>query len=117
MKTFVVFLVLVLAVLACKTGPTPQVPADTPTPVIVEVTSRVFVEITTTPATVGKYLCVIAVEAVYLRPSPGATHYPLMPLERGTMVKDTLTRDGNWIFVEYEDKAGWIHEDYLGECR
>ena len=116
--------VLVLAMLACGEYITP-----TPTRVVATVsvissitprpTSTALATLTETPTaqSLAQYLCVTASETVYLRTQPDMAHDAIVSLANGTRVIDTGTHDGDWIFVEYGDKAGWIHSAYLAECQ
>ncbi len=120
---------LALAILACATGPTTPKPSLYPsaTP---EITQTPFVvKITTTPnATYTPFvvvvsetpnassLCVNALVAVYLRPSPSDDNYPIVPLPNGSQLDDLGGRSGKWFFVQYQDKQGWINSDYLEGC-
>ena len=85
----------------------------TQTPFVVVVTSTPQ---NPTPSPEALFLCVVADKAVYLRPSPEATLYPLDPIPSGTQVLDTGTRKGNWVFVQIGDSKGWINMEYLGKC-
>ena len=123
-------IVLALSVLACRTGnperklnlyPTPTSEA-TQTPYVVEVTTSppppIFVQITTTPVpTLSIQLCVSAVETVNLRPSASDRGYPITQLENGDEVVDLGGRQGNWIYVQAGDEAGWINKKYLEACK
>lgn len=128
-RVILAILALVLASLACATGPTTPrpslypsaTPEITQTPFIVQVTTTpldtplpVVVEITTTPST--SRLCVNALVAVHLRPSPSNENYPVMVLPNGAEVTDLGGRSGKWMFVQYADKQGWIYGDYVGDC-
>jgi hypothetical protein len=126
MKQFVlVILVLVLASVSCRTGSKVRrvdlflsataTFANTPTLVLPTQTS-VIVVVSATPApSVGK--CVIAPEAVHLRPSPSNENYPIMALPNGAQVIDLGGRSDKWMFVQFGDKQGWIHGDFVGECQ
>lgn len=62
-------------------------------------------------------LCVSALVAVHLRPSPNAVNYPIAPVPNGEKVTDLGGRNGQWIFVQYGDKQGWVFRDYLTQCQ
>jgi hypothetical protein len=127
-------LVLMLVTLACggtaprrelNLYPTPTVDAtQTPiyVPVEVEVTKVIerttVVEITPTPVPpqAVEKMCVSAVEAVYLRPSPSDDNYPIMSLPNGAELVDLGGRDGSWLFVQYGDAQGWVHQNYIAGC-
>lgn len=71
----------------------------------------------TTRPTEEVRLCVIAQEAVYMRPSPSTENYPIIQLENGVELVDLGGRDGNWMFVQYQDKRGWVNKKYVQECK
>lgn len=123
-------IVLVLAQLACgSSAPRPPIvlypsntPATTQTPVLVHITQQVtvlaqatvLVQTTPTP----RRLCVLAQEAVYLRPSASETGYPITPLPNGTEVYDLGGRSEGFYFVKLSDnRQGWIYEKYIGDCK
>lgn len=128
--------VLALAILACGSSvespdrqatlraalyPSPT-PDATQTPVLVEVTKVVQITVTSQPTakpspTRQIKLCVTAQEAVHLRPSPDAIGYPIAELKNGSEVTDLKGRKGEWLYVEVEDKRGWVHEKYVEECQ
>lgn len=83
-----------------------QTPNATPAPV--------YVQITTTPN--AEFVCVSAAETVYLRPAPNAQNYPITALPNGSQLLDMGGRDGNWMFVEYATKRGWVNSAYVGSC-
>jgi hypothetical protein len=83
-------------------------PRDTPTPNVV------IREITQTPN--AERLCVNALVAVNLRPSPNDQNYPIMVIPNGTELTDLGSRNGKWIFVQTGDKQGWVNGDYLKGC-
>ena len=134
-RIMIALLIVVLGILACgnpapeyvlrgwTVTPTKFVDAtNTPLVIYVEVTNSPeptqtpeLVIITQTSNAVVT-LCVTASDAVYLRPSPDATYYPLKPLVKGTVVIYKGTHNGEWKFVEVEDGAGWINSEYLGTC-
>jgi hypothetical protein len=95
-------------------------PNASPTPIVVEVieTQVILVEITPTPVPPQEVekMCVRALVAVYLRPSPSNDNYPIMPLPNGAELADLGGRDGNWRFVQYGDAQGWVHGIYVGKC-
>jgi hypothetical protein len=62
-------------------------------------------------------ICVLADEAVYLRPSVSNEYYPILPLRNGSRLIDLGGRTGRWWFVQYEDKQGWVYGIYLDECQ
>jgi hypothetical protein len=119
-------LVLALGVLACG-GTAPRsglnlYPSSTPnatqTPMIVTVESTpavVVIEVTVTSTPIGK-LCVNAVVAVHLRPSPSDQNYPIMVLPNRTELVDLGGRSGKWMFVQVGDNQGWVHGDYVQRC-
>lgn len=129
-RLIVATLLLVVATLACGGNGAPETRKLNlyPTETIVATQTPVVIvaEITTTPpatmtpivivATVTQNattFCVDADVAVYLRPSPATTNYPIMPLPNGSIVADLGGRSGNWYFVRYEDMQGWVFSDYL----
>lgn len=87
-------------------------PLSTYTPIVQVVTS--------TPEPSG-YLCVIAAESVYLRPSPGVGNYPITPLPLGARLADLGGRnendDGSWAFVVFGRARGWVNTDYVESCK
>lgn len=87
---------------------TPVTPTQTPFILVVSATPE--------PTKTEVQLCITAQEAVYLRPSPNASYYPIDPLSKGTRVSLTGARDGDWVFVNVDSKSGWIHSDYVGSC-
>ena len=120
---------LVLVSVACRRGETERVnlfPSPTPdatqTPVLVEVTKVVQITVTQQPTakptmTRQIKLCVTAQEAVHLRPSPDTEGHPITVLKNGSEVTDLKGRKGEWLYVEVEDKRGWVHEKYVGQCK
>jgi hypothetical protein len=82
-------------------------PVYTYTPIVKEVTS--------TPK--PEYLCVVADEAVYLRPSASMDNYPISPLPNGARVLRLGGEKEDWIFVEYGEFSGWVHSEYLESCK
>ncbi len=130
-KFLIAFLVLVMAMLACGQPAqewelrgwtvTPPPFSSTSTPIAPTQTPYI-IQITNTPEStpiptesVGK--CVNATESVYLRPSAGNDNYPIMPLPNGAILYDLGGRSGNWIFVRYQDKDGWVNMQYVGVCK
>jgi hypothetical protein len=130
LRILLAVLVLVLSSLACGGTATRQplvlYPTNTPdatqTPIFVErevqvttvVEQTTIVEVTNTPNS-GR-LCVSALVAVHLRPSPSDQNYPILALPNGAELTDLGGRDGKWLFAQYGDKTGWVHSDYLGVC-
>jgi hypothetical protein len=128
---FLAVTALVVAQLACAApadrGPVVLYPSATPnatqTPVVVTVVAQVTVvahqtvvaQVTTTPR--GDKYCVTAEETVYLRPSPSTDNYPVVALAHGAVVAHLGGRNGDWMFVQYEDKTGWVNKDYIGDCK
>ena len=120
---FTVFL-LVLATISCRTGssersvnlfPSATVTfANTITPIVPTQTAVIVVVSATPKPSVGK--CVNAIVAVYLRPSPSNENYPIMVLPNSVEVIDLGGRSGKWLFVQYNDKQGWVHSEYLQTC-
>jgi hypothetical protein len=86
-------------------------PVYTYTPIVKVVTS------TPIPA----YLCVIADEAVYLRPSADNQNYPISPLPSGSRLTDLGGRKenefGKWAFVAYQDEQGWVNLNFAENCK
>lgn len=130
--TLVVALVILVVAQACagQSTRTPFVfwtstlpPSNaTQTPVLVEVTKVVQITVTSQPTakptmTRQIKLCVTAQEAVHLRPSPDTIGYPIAELKNGSEVTDLKGRKGEWLYVEVEDKRGWVHEKYVGQCK
>lgn len=131
MRLFFVALVLVMAIMACRTSPperrelnlypSPTTEA-TQTPVVVQITTTppftytpIVIEVTNTPKPVEK-LCVSALETVHLRPSANTLGYPILVLENGTVVEDLGGRDGKWFYVRYVETQGWVDSNYLTAC-
>ena len=130
MRIILAVLVLLIVTLACGGQPAPKrelnlyptaTSAATQTPIVVEVveTQVIVVEITPTPVPpqAVEKMCVSAVEAVYLRPSPSDDNYPITSLPNGVELTDLGGRDGSWLFVQYGDAQGWVNGAYLGDCR
>jgi ABC-type glycerol-3-phosphate transport system substrate-binding protein len=128
LKILLAVLAILVATLACGgqgqqtdrfTFWTPT-PNASPTPIVVEVieTQVIVVEITPTPIPPQEVekMCVSAVEAVYLRPSPSDDNYPIMSLPNGAELTDLGGRDGSWLFVQYGDAQGWVHQNYISGC-
>lgn len=119
------FFILAVSTLACGSQ-TPRrlelypsvTPDPTQTPFVLEVTKEVVRQITNTPEPTEStvLLCVDASESVYLRPSPSTDNYPVTSLPNGEQVVDLGGRDGDWMFVRWQDKAGWVNQDYLEKC-
>lgn len=103
-------------------SPTFVVAQATQTPHIVQETIVVAQVITTTPEPTGEpvVLCVVAQEAVNLRPSPSEINYPILSLEKGQEVTDLQGRSGVWHFyrvtLDGQDFEGWINSQYIGIC-
>jgi hypothetical protein len=129
LKILLAVLALVIATLACGGQPASrrelnlwptETPNATQTPIFIEVveTQVIVVEITPTPVPPQEVekMCVSALEAVYLRPSPSDDNYPIKSLPNGAELLDLGGRDGSWLFVEFEDKQGWVNGDYVGRC-
>lgn len=118
---------LILATLACgRTVPRELNLYPSPTP---DVTQTAFVvEITTTPVSTytpivqivteepAESLCVDAVVAVHLRPSPSNQNYPISVLLNKTVLEDLGGRSGEWVFVKHGEQSGWVHSDYVVAC-
>src|SRR5687768_8546147 len=99
MRIYIFFLTLALLVLACRTGsserklnlyPSPTVEVSQ-TPVVVQITTTsvytytpIVKVVTETPRPTEK-MCVDALVAVHLRPSPNESGYPIMALANGTV--------------------------------
>jgi hypothetical protein len=130
-RVFAVFLVLVISTLFCGQPaeewqlrgwtPTPPLVEPTQTPFIIVYTStpvstytQLVKEVTSTPK--PEYLCVVADEAVYLRPSASMDNYPISPLPNGARVLRLGGQKEDWIFVEYSEFSGWVHSEYLESC-
>lgn len=100
---------------------TPTSP-PTQTPRIVQITTTpiytytpIVKIITETPS--PEYLCVTAIETVHLRPSASTDNYPVMVLENGSRLTDLGGRKEKWIFVQYGEFSGWVHQKYLDNCK
>ena len=127
--------VLALAILACG-NPAPEyvlrgwtvTPSEianatqTALVVFVEITNSpeptqtpALVIITQTPNALAT-LCVTAKETVYLRTQPNTAYDAIAVLPNGAEVENTGTVAGFWYFVGYQDKKGWVHSAYLGNC-
>lgn len=126
------FLVLVVASLACNLSPSESrtldlypspTPATTSTPFIVQITTtpaptQTPIVIVVSPTSKSVYLCVTTDENVYLRPSPNIENYPLLPLPKGSRLKDSGSRSGSWAFVAFgNNKSGWVNSEYTEPCR
>ena len=126
--------VLALGVLSCRL--TPAEPRElglyptattnaTQTPLVVVWTGTpnatytpnapTIIVLTQTPNSTS--LCVSALVAVHLRPSPNADNYPITIIPNGTLLTDLGGKDGNWIFVQFGDKQGWVNMNYIGDCK
>jgi hypothetical protein len=128
-KALLALSVLAVSVLACGGAPRKQLvlyPSPTveatQTAFVQTVVATKVVQITTTPVpsitiTPVRQLCVSADEAVYLRPSASIDNYPIVQLGNGTEVVDLGGRDGDWLFVQVDDKRGWINGKYLSACK
>lgn len=125
MRLWGFFVALVFTTLACGSQ-TPRrlelYPSETPnptqTPFVLEVTKEVVRQVTNTPEPTEStvLLCVDASESVYLRPSPSTNNYPITSLPNGEQVVDLGGRDGDWMFVRWQDKAGWVNDKYVKVC-
>lgn len=51
-------------------------------------------------------------EGVNLRSGPSTSYDRVELIERGSKVK-AAAKDGDWTFVSFDGKFGWIHSDYL----
>lgn len=119
-------LALAIAALACSTGPTTPRPNiwNTSTPVVVTAQVTKITIVTTTPVVIEVtptsrppiHLCVVADEAVYLRPSPSVDNYPITEMVRNSQVVDLGGRSGTWLFVRYGTYDGWVNLRYVKEC-
>ena len=119
------FFVIALGILACGRESRKELtlyptltPNATQTPVVVQITTTavfVVVEVSQTPN--AAKLCVNALGAVYLRPSPNDQNYPVMTIPNGTQLADLGGRSGKWIFVQLGDRQGWVHGNYVGNCK
>jgi hypothetical protein len=101
---------------------TPSPFEPTQTPVVVQITTTppltytpIVKVVTETPRPTEK-MCVDALVAVHLRPSPNESGYPIMVLVNGAVVEDLGGRSGEWIFVRYIEAQGWVFEEYLSAC-
>ena len=96
---------------------TPSVRVITTTPL--PTTTPMIVVYTATPVpttqTKASWLCVTAVEAVNLRPSPSTENH-IAVLKYGQKVIDLGGRDGSWLYVQVGDSRGWVNIKYLGNC-
>jgi len=119
------FFVIALGILACGRQsrkeltlyPTPT-PNATQTPVVVQITTTavfVVVEVSQTPN--AAKLCVNALVAVHLRPTPNDNNYPITVIPDGTQLADLGGRSGKWMFVQLGDRQGWVHGNYVGNCK
>ena len=128
MKRELAALTILVLVLACgRTAPkqlnlypSPTVEAST-TSWIVQITTTpnatqtpFFVVVSPTPN--ASLLCVDALVALYLRPSPNEESYPIQAVPNGTHLLDLGGRSGKWIYVQLGDKQGWVSSDYLKHC-
>jgi hypothetical protein len=124
-NTLLAITILMLGVLACgRTAPRElnlyptETPDPTQTPYLVEITSTPAN--TSTPVyivvTPDEKLCVNAVVAVHLRPSPNDQNYPIAVVPNGTVLLDLGGRSGSWYFVSMGTEQGWVHKNYLSVC-
>lgn len=126
---YILVYVLVAVSLACGGSYTPKTldlyPTSTSNPT--QTPNIVKIEITTTPlptsvpivvsATAESgFLCVTAVENVYLRPTPSMENSPIVALPENTRLEDRGSRSGNWLFVAVKDKVGWVNSAYVKPC-
>jgi hypothetical protein len=98
---------------------TPIIIVHTTTPLPTQTPEVIVLIATSTPYT--NRLCVIADQAVYLRPSASDDGYPILPLTKGLELLDLGGREGDWAFVQYtnergEIKQGWSNIHWLGDC-
>ena len=130
-RTFFALCILTVAALACRTGPSEPRRLDLyPSPTVLPTqTARVVVHtstplptqtpvvqvVTNTPEPEG-YLCVTAVEAVHLRPSPSTKNYPITPLPHGAKLTDLGGREEDWAFVVFGRTQGWVKLDFVEKC-
>jgi hypothetical protein len=128
-KILIVLATLVAASLACSSGPATERPSLYPSPTVqptqtawvqvIQLTSEpVVVEITSTPVATQavKKLCVVAIKAAYLRPSPSLDNYPITEVLSGGEIIDLGGRSGGWWFVQHGDKQGWMSSIFIGDC-
>jgi hypothetical protein len=87
-------------------------PENTSTPVLITI-----VQTTTPIPTSSNRLCVIADQALNLRTQPSMEEGSNgSPLPHGAEVLLTGTKNGEWLFVKYGDRSGWVYSNWLGEC-
>jgi hypothetical protein len=126
MRKVLAISILVLAMLACG-GTAPRELVLYPSPTANSTQTPYLVEITTTPLPTqtpviilvtpeAGSLCVSALEAVHLRPSPDDDNYPITAVPNGTELIDLGGRSGSWYFVSLGTEQGWIHKNFLQEC-
>jgi hypothetical protein len=129
MKTKLLFIAIFVTIIACgrtaprrlELYPSPTVlPTQTERVVIYTTTplstyTSIVKEVTSTPK--PEYLCIVADEAVYLRPSASMDNYPISPLPNGARVLRLGGEKEDWIFVEYGEFSGWIRQEYLKNCK
>jgi hypothetical protein len=119
--------ILALGVLACgSSDPLPKM--NLYATVTVEVTQTPLIIVisetpnaTQTPAVIlvtetPNALCVYAIEAVYLRPSPSIDNYPVTAVPNAAKVYELGGKSGEWIFVRYGTFDGWINSSYIKDC-
>lgn len=130
-RALVALVVLGLALLACSgmgdlvvtVTPAPT-NAPTETELVALVTPSATPEIPTetpnaspTPELVGVSTCTVSANvAVWMRPSPSTENYPIVELPNGTLVEDLGGKSGDWLFLRWEDKEGWVRSGYV-ECQ
>lgn len=89
-------------------------PTNTPLPTATE---RVVVVVATATIAEDQYRCVSAEVALNLRTQPSMTQGTNgIPLPNGARVLLTETKNGDWVFVKYESRSGWINGEYLAFC-
>lgn len=130
-KYLLIIPILILVSLACGRS-TPrelpslypsQTPNATQTPIVIEITNTPentqtpeFIYVVQTSTLPSTTRCVIATEAVYLRPTPSTDNYPVAPLPKGSKVILSGSVNGSWVFALFGEKSGWVQSNYLGNC-
>lgn len=98
---------------------TPLVRVVTTTPLATQTPLVVVYTTTPVPTAENARLCVTAVEAVNLRPSPTTENF-IAVLRNGQQIVDLGGRDGSWMFVQVDEagkKRGWVKTEYVGKCK
>ena len=117
---------LILTSLACMGGTAtqrslqlyPTEVSPTVQVIIIEITQTQISPVTPSQVvpTPISYLCVSAIETVYLRPLANLSGSPIMVLTSGQIIEDLGGRDNGFWFVKIEAQQGWVKSDYVSRC-